>query len=166
MQTLDFGALMATAPPPEKKTTHTHTHTHTNKTKQNMQSAEIGFKNQHYLIPFSQKKKKKSKVPPDSLTSREEKLSRTILSLNEKNLFHVPSTPALLLPIGTPRLYTYTRGVQSAFIANHEILQKKKMKTQSARTSRNAPCASFFRKFCRGGPRPPTPLAKGNSLTH
>ena len=65
-----------------------------------MESAENGFK-KHHLIPFSQKI---PRVVAASLTSREEKLSSIILSLNEKkkNAFHhqirahVPSTPALL----------------------------------------------------------------------
>ena len=110
-QTLDFGALMATPPPPRK---HTYTHTH----KQNQTKHAIGWnwfqKATSFDSVFSKKKKKKkkSKVPPASLTSREEKLSRTILSLNEKNLFHVPSTPALLLQtmkFCRKRKWTYNR---------------------------------------------------------
>ena len=92
-QTLDFGALMATAPPPPPRKKHTQ--------KQNQTKHSIGWnwfqKATSFDSVFSKLKKKNSKVPPASLTSREEKLSRTILSLNEKNLFHVPSTPALLL---------------------------------------------------------------------
>ena len=50
----------------------------------------------------------------------------------------------------------------SAFVANSEILQKKKMNTQSAKMSQNAPFAPFFRKIPRRDPRaPPHPNCKG-----
>ena len=38
-------------------------------------------------------------------------------------------------------------------MANNEILQKKKMNTQSAKMSQIAPFASFFRKISHGGTR-------------
>ena len=46
-------------------------------------------------------------------------------------------------------------------MANNEILQKKKVNTQSAKMSQIAPFASFFRKISRGGPRTPHPSCKG-----
>ena len=101
-----------------------------------MQSAGNGFK-KHNSIPFS---KKNPGVVAASLTSRKEKLTSTIPSLKEKNPFHVPSTTALLWQL------------------NNEILQKKKMDTQSTKTSQNTPFASFLSKnFSGRSPdQPPT----------
>ena len=83
-----------------------------------MQSAENGFK-KHHLIPFS------PKIPGEvaaSLTSREENcLASSPLCRKENIPFHVPSTSALKI------------------MASNEILQKKKMNTQSAKMSQIAP---------------------------
>ena len=82
----------------------------------------------------------KQPVNTDSLTSREEKLSSTIP-------YSVPCTlPHQLLW----QLY-------------NEILQKRKINTQSAKMSQKTPFAFFYEKF---GPWTPPPNVKRYSLTH
>ena len=104
-----------------------------------MESAENGF-NKHHLTPFS---KKNPRAVAASLTSREENLSSTILSFTEKK------------SVSSSISCTFHT---SAFMANNEILQKKKMNTQSLKCLRMHHLHPFFRKFSRGGPRTPPPL--------
>ena len=107
-----------------------------------MQSAENGFK-KHHLIPFS---KKIPGAVAASLTSRKEKcLASSPLCRKENIPIRVLSTSALKI------------------MANNEILQKKKMKTQSAKMSQIAPFASFFFEKFLGEVPDPAPLQRDRS---
>ena len=110
-----------------------------------MQSAENGFK-KHHLIPMNSQEG--SRFP--RVTSREEKLSSTILSKFErkKNPFHVTFTPALLWQ-------------------TMKFFRKRKW-TRNRLKCHRMHHLHFFSKKLSGRSRTPPPLQlqKGCSLTH